>query len=109
MKKIEIMQTNHRLSLKQLTDELNLIISDNNDINNIISNGNICSVLQDDLLYKVKDKLKKDERFYSIGEYNNIELLVDSLQPWTDNRIILRNDNIIIEEIEIIDEESLLI
>ena len=110
MEKIEITQTNHRLSLQQLCDELNLIISDNNEkINSIVSNGNICSVLQDDLLYSLKDKLNKDERYYSIGDYNKIDLVVDTLQLWTDNRIILRNDDTIIEEIEIIDEESMLI
>jgi len=109
MKKIEITQTSHRQALKQLCDELNLIISDNNKINKIISNGNICSVLQDDILYSLKDKLNKDERYYSIGEYDNIDLFVDTLQLWTDNIIILRNDDTIIEEIEIIDDESMLI
>ena len=110
MKKIEITQTNYRQALKQLCDELNMLISDNNDkINIIVSNGNICSVLQDDILYTLKDKLKKGERFYSIGEYDKINLIVDTLQLWTDNRIILRNDDTIIEEIEIIDDESMLI
>jgi hypothetical protein len=110
MKKIEITQTNYTQSLSQLCVQLNKIISENvNNINNIVSNGNICSVLQDDLLYTLKDKLKKDERYYSIGEYNNIELFVDTLQLWTDNRIILKNHDIVIEEIEIIDDESMLI
>ena len=110
MKRIEITQTNHKQSLKQLSDNLNMFILENaNNINNIVSNGNICSVLQDDLLYTLKDKLKKDERYYSIGEYNNIELFVDTLQLWTDNRIILKNDDIVIEEIEIVDDESMLI
>lgn len=110
MKRIEITQTNHKQALKHLFDNLNMIILENtNKINNIVSNGNICSVLQDDLLYTIKDKLKKDERYYSIGEYNNIELFIDTLQLWTDNRIILKNHDIVIEEIEIVDDESLLI
>lgn len=110
MKRIEITQTNHKQALKHLFDNLNMIILENtNKINNIVSNGNICCVLQDDLLYTIKDKLKKDERYNSIGEYNNIELFVDTLQLWTDNRIILKNHDIVIEEIEIIDDESILI
>ena len=38
-----------------------------------------------------------------------IKVVVDTLQSWSDNRIILRTDDIIIEEIEIIDEEGHLI
>jgi hypothetical protein len=108
--KIEITQSNHSQSLKYLCSELNKILSENKDkINSIVSNGNICSVLQDDLLYKLKSKLKKDVQYYSIGEYNEIELNVDTLQLWTDNRIILKNNENIIEIIEIIDEKDMLI
>ena len=110
MKRIEITQITHRKALEQLCDELNLIISNNNDeINNIVSNGNICSTLQEHSLYTLKDKLKKDERYYSIGEYNKVDLIVDTLQLWTDNKIVLRNDNTIIEEIEIVDGDDMLI
>jgi hypothetical protein len=35
--------------------------------------------------------------------------MVDPYMRWDDNKIILKNDDLVIEEIEIIDEENILI
>ncbi len=113
MKKIKITQTKYLDAQKYLFSELYKIINDNKDSNNITTNGNIASVLQDSLMYNLNDNLtieqKLKQKFYKIGNFENLSLMVDSIQLWTDNIIYLKNNEEIIETIEIINENDILI
>ena len=84
-----------------------------NDVNILITNGNLASVLQYSKDYKlemenIKIDLDGKYKTYKIGKLENIQMMVDPNMKWTDNRIILKNDDILIEEIEVIDQENLL-
>ena len=106
--KIEITQSNFNDSFKYFNDQLTEIINKNiNDINNIISNGNICGIL----LNKSFDNLKlnKSNYTYNIGTFNKLDVFIDALQLWSDNIIYLRKDDNIIIKIEIIDKNNVLI
>jgi hypothetical protein len=67
----------------------------------------MCYLLEEN--YSLKDKLNKNQQFYLIGNYEGIELFVDALQRWTNNRIYLKKDDDIICEIEVVDEKNMLI
>jgi len=114
METIKITKTNHRESIKYLTSELTKIIDKNKIlINNISTNGNLASVLQDDLLYSIDfEKIDKNDRksyLCQVGVFYNLPLNVDTLQSWTINEIHLKKDEEIIQTVEIEDKNDFLI
>ena len=46
---------------------------------------------------------------YKLGKLYELQIMVDPYMRWDDNKIILKIDDLVIEEIEIIDEENILI
>jgi len=108
---LKIDQSSNRLALKYLSNEISNIIIENKEINNIVSNGNICAVLQDDLKYALspRNDINYNDLLFPIGEFDNVNMYIDSLQKWSDNRIFFKNDIDIIAEIQIEDENSILI
>jgi len=115
MKTIKITQEKHIDVIKYLTSELNQIIDENKDlINNIATNGNLASVLQESF-YSINferaiiDENGKKQQFFQIGIFCNLPLNVDVLQSWSNNDIHLKNDDKIIETIKIEDENDILI
>ena len=79
------------------------------DVDNIVSNGNICSVIKESSSYKPVPKLTKNKKIYTLGKFKNMILNVDAMMLWTDNRIILRKSNTIVDEISIVDDNGILI
>ena len=106
---LKIKTTNHKESREYLSTNLHEIINNTTDCDNILTNGNLASVLQDDLLYKLKTNLNLDKKIYSIGLYDKLILNVDIYQKWTDNTIFLRKNKNIVYEIFIEDENEMLI
>jgi len=109
MKTINITQETITESLKYFFNELNKIITP--ETNTIITNANIASVLQDSVDYKVcktTDDSNKTKN-YIIGTFNESRLFVDPQQSWIDNRIILKKDNKLVDEINVNDENGNLI
>jgi hypothetical protein len=114
MKTIKITQTNYLEALKYLFSELDYILNKNTNLNNITTNGNLASILQESLKYELfkvdtKQQANNQQLLYSIGIFNNLLLNVNKLQLWTDNKIYLKNDEEIIEIIEIEDKNDILI
>jgi len=107
---LKIDQANYRLASKYLASEILNILEENKEITNIVSNGNICSILQDDLKYTLKRRDNSEiENMYSIGNFDDIELDVDVLQLWTDNKIYFKKNNDVIIILEVEDTENILI
>ena len=108
--KIEISQQTYLESLKYFCDELNKEIEQNNNINSIVSNGNICSILQDSFFYRTEKSNNIDtDNHYSIGSYSDLLLIVDKLQRWDDNVIYLKNNDEVIQTIQLVDDNKSLI
>ena len=109
--KIEITQQNYLESLKYFSEELNKAIEqNNNNINSIVSNGNICSILQDSIFYRAEkvNSIDSDNQ-YAIGSYNGLVLVVDKLQRWDDGIIYLKNNDEVILTIQLVDDNNVLI
>lgn len=114
MKRIEITETKIRLAQKQLIDTLIGYINEIGDyINNIETNGNIVSSLQEDLSYSLNPTPEEIEKkvfnSFSVGNFNGLILKVNPMQLWTDDKIFLKKDDEIILEIEVVDKEGVLI
>lgn len=116
MKIIKIMQNNNIDAVKYLMLEINQTINENiNLINNIATNGNLASILQDSLFYTLNfkdsktDENGKKQQFFPIGNICNLPLNVDTLQSWDNNKIHLKKDNEIIFTVEVKDENNILI
>lgn len=108
--KIEITQQSFYESLKYFCDELNKIIEQNNNINSIVSNGNICSILQDSVFYRTENLNTIDtDNQHSIGSYNGLLLVIDKFQRWDDNVIYLKNNDEVIQTIQLVDDNKSLI
>ena len=108
--KIEITQQTYLESLKYLCEELNKIIEQNSNINSIVSNGNICSILQDSFFYRTeKPNIIDTDSHYSIGSYNSLLLVIDKLQRWDDGNIYLKNNDEVILTIQLVDNNNVLI
>ena len=116
MKTIEIKQTNKLSSMQNhLYDELKSYLTD--DVNVIVTNGNLAAVLQYSYGYElkpIKDQISNfssDEKLklYNIGSFEKIQLMVDQYMKWDDNRFILMNEDVVVEEIEVVDGGFLLI
>ena len=71
------------------------------------------SVIQDSFDYKLKVKLEKNKngtaKNYPMGQFDNVSIVVNPYMRWDDNRILLKNNENIIHELEIIDENDMLI
>jgi len=87
------------------------------DVNVLLTNGNLATIIQDSAGYNLENlnvpKLQKGEdgraKIFKLGKLEDLQIMVDPYMRWDDNRILLKNDEIIIEEIEIIDKNDSLI
>jgi|SRR5574344_1442174 hypothetical protein len=116
MKKIEIKSNEKYTQIqKQFITELKSYIT--SDVNLLITNGNLAALLLYFSDYKlgeneIKDEMKSENgkpKMYKLGKLDELQIMVDPYMRWDDNKIILKNDDLVIEEIEIIDEENILI
>jgi hypothetical protein len=116
MKKIEIKSDEKYTQIQnQFITELKSYIT--SDANLLITNGNLAALLQDFSEYKlgedeIKNEMKSEDgkpKMYKLGKLDELQIMVDPYMRWDDNKIILKNNDMIIEEIEIIDEENILI
>ena len=115
MKKIEILKNDSYIQIqKNFCEELKSYLT--SDVNIIVTNGNLATVLQDSTSYAIDANIPVLEKggdgrakLYNLGNFENIQVMVDPYMRWDDNRIFFKNDDTIIEEIEITDNESLLI
>lgn len=105
--KIVINEKHYRDAINQLFTEFDKILL-KNSVNKIISNGNISPLFQDSINYSLCPS-NVQQSIYPIGIYNNYELYVDPHQLWSDNRIILKFNDEIILEVEIVDDNYILI
>ena len=113
MKKVlELTQGNKTIQevQKELFDEVEIMID--SDVVEIVTNGNLGSVLQDCMSYElVHKKIEKDldDKLvkYSIGQIYNVQLYIDAHMSWEDNRILFKKDNNT-DELEIIDNDDIL-
>jgi len=113
MKKIQI-QTKPKYTgtLIQFSSDLKSYIT--SDVNQLITNSNVASLLADSDNYeidKVNDEINESTKpkIYKSGKFDGIQIMVDPYMSWDNNRIILKNNEIIIDEIKVIDEECLFI
>jgi hypothetical protein len=93
--------------------------AEGNNCNKIITNGNIGSVLQDVVNYSINNEhtpiesLKIEEKdgkkIYNMGKIEDMDLIIDALMLWNDNKIFLYNNDELKETIEVIDNNSVLI
>lgn len=116
MKKIEINSgEKYNQIMIQFITELKSYIT--NDMNLLITNGNIATLLQEFSEYKlgegeIKNEMKTEDgkpKMYKLGKLDELQIMVDPYMRWDDNKIILKNNDFIIDEIEIIDDENILI
>jgi len=116
MKTIKIKQANNMSSIQnQLYDDLKTYLTD--DVNVIVTNGNLSAVLQDSCGYElnhIKDQIlnfssNEKPKLYNTGSFEKIQLMVDPYMKWDDNRFILMNEEVVVEEIEVVDGGFLLI
>lgn len=116
MKKIEINSgKKYNQIMIQFITELKSYIT--NDMNLLITNGNIATLLQEFSEYKlgegeIKNEMKTEDgkpKMYKLGKLDELQIMVDPYMRWDDNKIILKNNDFIIDEIEIIDDENILI
>ena len=116
MKTIEIKKDEKYTQIqKQFITELKSYIT--SDVNILITNGNLAALLQDFSEYKssedeIKNEMKSDDgkpKMYKLGKLDDLQIMVNPYMRWDDNKIILKNGEEIVEEIEIIDEENILI
>ena len=113
MKTIEITQKSYVDAQKFLFEEIKNSLT---NVDTILTNGNIASLLQDDFEYALnasENKLVADEngraKIYSLGKFKNVEIFVDPYMLWTDARIILKNKEEIVEELLIVDNDTILV
>lgn len=110
MKEIKIKNADTYLEIqKQFIIELKSYITPG--VNMIITNGNLASILIDLPNYKIdsdgiNNEISGKEKLYNMGKLDEICIMIDPYMLWSDDRIIFRNDNIIIDEILIIDETT---
>lgn len=103
MKTIEIKESKN---LQEFFSELKLYLTD--DVNTIITNGIIGTVMQDFLEFELKctnilDFSNLDFSLgYEVGKFDGKTLKINPTMRWDDNRIILKNDEEVIEEIEVV-------
>lgn len=117
MKTIEIKSDEKYTQVqKQFMTELKSYIT--SEVNLLITNGNLASVLQDsteyksdlnEILYNVLNSENEKFKMYKLGKLDNLQIMVDPYMRWDDNRIILKYDDLVIEEIEIIDDGNMLL
>ena len=106
--KIKISQFDHKKAAEELIYQLNTIINKNKkNINNIVVNGHMQTHLQKEL--KVDFNKIKDKEYFSIGRYNDIELIIKVKQLWSDDKIFLRKDEKDIVIIDIDDKNNVLL
>jgi len=116
MKTIKIEEnTKYLAAQKYLIAELKSYIT--SDVNTLTTNGNLATCLQDCAGYNLENlevpKLEAGEdgkaKQYKLGSLEGLQIIVDPYMLWTDNRIILKNDETIVEEIKVIDETDSLL
>ena len=115
MKKIEFKHEKYTEAHKKFITELKSYIT--SDVNLLITNGNLGALLQDFSDYKlgedeIKNEMKSEDgkpKMYKLGKLGELQIMIDPYIRWNDNRIILKNNELVIEEIEIIDDENILI
>jgi len=101
-------ETTYMSILKEI---YNIIISFDN-VNTILTNCNLGSVLLDYPIsnqYKLKDSISSGGKIYPIGQLGNIIVYVDPLMKISDKVIYLKNNDELIETIEIKDKNNILI
>jgi hypothetical protein len=115
MKTIEIKKDEKYTQIqKQFITELKSYIT--SDVNILITNGNLATFLQDFSEYKlgedeIKNEMKSDDgkpKMYKLGKLDELQIMVNPYMRWDDNKIILKNGEKIVEEIEIVDKENIL-
>jgi len=87
-----------------------------NDVVEIITNGNLASVIQDFQGYDLSNfdtKLEKDEngraKNFPMGKIFEKQIYVNPYMRWDDDRILFKIDDNNINELEIIDKTMMLI
>lgn len=113
--KIEIKQDSYLEVQKYFVSEVKKLIND--DVVEIITNGNLAAVMQDSIGFKLskleKIEIVKDEDGkmgkYPLGSFLEKPLIVDPYMMWNDNRILFKSSNDNIDELEVVDEKLLLI
>ena len=67
--------------------------------NNIVTNGNIISLLQDHYDYSIEPSstpLNIDDKIYPMGKLGDIELFADVSMRWKEHVLILKNNEEVI-------------
>ena len=121
MRKIKITEHLNHNATRQLTEHINSILQEY-DIDKIISNGNLQSVITYGNNYTLSENIKINETQYPIGSFtkstivdNKIELgetiplYVDSTQKWGDSRIFFEKNGVNVLEVEVEDKNGYLI
>ena len=113
MKKIEVVGS-YIESQKKLFDELTSYITE--DVNILLTNGNMASILQDSVSFELVDSIKESmmsddgkPKIYKLGNFGKTQVLVDPYMRWDDNRIFLKCDENIVDEIIVDDKNGVLI
>ncbi len=78
-----------------------------NDVNVLLTNGSIGSVLQDCVEYVLSVENFEKQKFseiYNIGKLVKVKIMIDPNMRCDDNKIILKKDETILDEIEVVDE-----
>jgi len=113
MKTIEIKKMDkYSIMLNKFSDDLKSYI--NADVNQLITNGNIGVILQDLQGYRLdfnKNVMVSEDgkpKKYKMGKFDGLQVIIDPYMRWDYNKIVLKNDDKIVENIDIIDKEKLL-
>ena len=109
---IEIKQNKYIDSLKYINENIDYIISTNSNVNNMILNTKLGSILIDfKNVELINDTNNNDKRI--IGKYQykkqTVDIIVDTMMAFNDNRIIFNDDNKQIIELIIKDDNYMLI
>lgn len=111
MKKIQIKPTSTYIgSMVKFSNDLKCHIT--SDVNQLITNSNVASLFIDLVEYTIDEDETYESgkpKMYKGGKLGKIQIMVDPYMSWDDNRIILTNNEIVIDEIKVIDEEGLFI
>lgn len=110
---IEITQEKIQDAQIYFYEELKKIV-ESFDVNNMITNGNIATVIQDSIHYTLNPNATKvpnlviDQTIYLLGEFLNLKLYVDTMMRWDDCTIYLKKDDDTICKVIIYDEAMML-
>lgn len=113
MKIVDLENVDIERTYMSILKEINGVIDSFGDnINNVVTNCNMASVLMDYsnfTLSPLKSSITDGGKKYPVGQLNNNIIYVDPLLKWTDNQIYLYLNDELIETIEIKDKNNILI